>query len=516
MRSALHPARRGTAAAAFAAVVFAACAAPKPVPRPISYVLKGSEPGPVIPLRAARSEISLAVEDSGLQRYAFGINVVPLARGRPHYSLNSTKLMIPASNVKLVTTVAALSILGPKHVFRTEIRMHEGALYVRGDGDPTLRINRLKEIIRKIRAHRRSAEFGGKVYLDASYFKEYSEANDNFRRSGSFNTSLGPLSLDNNAVWFHLHSAGPPLDRVHTYVHRITPDPEGFLVSRSEEPIGFPTHYSPQFEVGWNEARDLHTITVLGLLKPGRHRLAVRKPSKHFGRVFARLARAEGLAVEEVLEGPAPKEAPLLFAYKSQPLHEILRSMNLRSDNFMADQIFLAMGARKGGRTLEDAAKTVERFLIAKVGFRRGRFRLVNGSGLSRRLQLSAAQLTKLLTYARRRKAFGSVFEATLPVAGWSGTLRRRLLDPPALLRVSGKTGMIDYASAVSGFGVGANGAKFAFSIIINDVDGMNATRDWEPLDREAEDEWQKTTDINNRLKAAQDKILDILSRTNL
>jgi len=352
------------------------------------------------------------------------------------------------------------------------------------------------------------------VFLDAGYFQEYESIHDGFRRSGMYNTALGPLSVEHNRVAIYLfEDRGAGLgERV--FVPRLTPDPEGFEVVLAEEEPLFETHHRPQYSVEWDEGKRKHRVILTKPLKADRENLAIRRPTEHFGRVFQRVAADAGLPVKEVRRGQAPKGAVTLFSYRSQPLYEILRWMNQRSNNFVAEQILLHLGAREGGKTREAGIRVVERFLTGKVGLRKGSFTLENASGLSRKSRFSPAQMTKLLTFMRSQGGLAAVFESSLPVAGWSGTLRRRLLDPPALLRVSAKTGMIDYANSVSGFGAGAGGKQFAFSIMCNDKQGLAAGELLTPLERESEDEWQKTTGINNRFKSIEDKILDILTRT--
>jgi len=468
----------------------------------------------VLTLAQAAEQISSLIEYSGFSSESFAVSVVPLPRGRSLFGFNATRSMIPASNAKLVTSAAALSILGPKYRFKTEFRFHKGSLYIKGYGDPTLQVLHLKEMARMVLADKQAKDFSGTVYLDAGFFNEYESIHDGFRRSGNYNTALGPLSVEHNRVVSYLFRDRGALPAKQVFQARVTPDPEGFDVVVSTDPPLFATHHKPQYRVDWDPDAGRHRITVTPPLEPDRESLAIRRPTEHFSRVFAHVARDAGLDVRTVGRGEAPEGAVLLFSYVSQPLYEILRWMNRTSDNFVAEQLLLHMAGREGKTTREDGLAIIERFLVRDVGMVKGSFVLENASGLSRRSRFSPAQLTKLLSYMRRQDALAPTFESSLPIAGWSGTLRRRLLDPPALLSVAAKTGMIDYANSVSGYGRGAGGTQFAFSIMCNDMDGLGAGELLTPLERESEDEWRKTTDINNRFKAAQDRILDILTRT--
>lgn len=506
--------RRFPSLLALAALLSSACISPQVVKKPTAQALLAPVSGPEIQLPEARSAIEKLLAGSGFRQDTFAVSVVSVPEEIPFLSFNETQPMMPASNAKLATTAAALSILGPDYRFKTDVGVHEGALYIKGGGDPTLDVLHLKEMARAVVAGKNATGLNGTVVLDASGFKEYEQINADFNRSGGFNTALGPLSVDHNRIVLHLTAGEPDQSGVQKLLVHVTPDPDGFVVSASSKPVGFETHYKPQFEIFWNETRAAHEIIVLGPMQPGSYALAVRRPTDHFGRLFAKALHDEGRDVKELRRGRMPREARLLATHASLPLYEILRRMNLESDNFIAEQLLLALAASRGAGSLEDGATTVSRFLTEKVGLPKGSFRVYNGSGLSRESRFSPTQITRILAYMRKQKPLSSIFESTLPIAGWSGTLRSRLVDPPGLLRISAKTGLIDYVSCMAGYGTDAGGKDFAFSLMFNDAEGLERTKNLRPQDREAEMEWQKTTAINDRFKALQDQILDILSRT--
>ena len=506
-----------------AAGLLSACTASRPArtpPAPPAFTLFRPEPGPELSLGDARSGIEALLAGSGLARDSFALSVRTLAGAGSALAFNEDQPMTPASNAKLATTAAALAILGPAYRFRTEVSLSSGALHIKGYGDPTLGVLHLKDLVRMILADPRAAGFRGPLVLDDSFFQSYEQIHPGFNRADAFNTGLGPLGVEEDRVVLTLSNEGSAADGTQKLAVRVTPDPEGFTVIRSTGELGFETHYKPQFQVEWDGEARRHAIALIGPLEPGRQVLAIRNATEHFGRVFARVAEAEGLAVTEVVRGEVPRGARRLFSYRSRPLYEILRDMNQESDNYVAEMVLLTVGAaeprsgRAGPPSLEDGTAAASRFLVEKVGFAAGSFTLENGSGLSRLSRFSPAQLARLLAFMARDPKLGPVFETTLPIAGWSGTLRRRLLDPPALLRIAAKTGMIDYVNCVSGYGAGAGGGKFAFSLLLGDRQGLELTRDLRPIDREAEAEWRKTTAVNDRFKRLADQVLDILSRT--
>ncbi|MFA6029315.1 MAG: D-alanyl-D-alanine carboxypeptidase/D-alanyl-D-alanine-endopeptidase [Elusimicrobiota bacterium] len=497
-------------------LALAACSAPTSSVRraPSSsgpWHLVADETAPELTPEAARAELDKLVAAYGLAPGDFAASAVSLPKGEALWELEPERPMIPASNMKLPLSAAALDLLGPDFRFRTELKLEGGKLYVEGHADPSIEAADFKAMLARLRDLRGKdalKEFGGDVVLDDSDFPVYDRIDPDFLDSAWSNTSYGALAVDHSRVTLQLaERPGKGLAAL------VAPDPEGFAVEIASRPLSFEPHYKPQYSVSFDEGRGLHVITLYPPLEPGRFTLPVRRASEHFGRVFARVARSSGVEVRSVARGTTPRGARPLLSRPSRPLRELLRAMNLESDNQMAEHLVLALAAKTGGRTREDGLAALSRFLVRKAGWKEGSFVVPNGSGLSRAARVSPAQLTRLLTYMRARRDLDGALESSLPIAGWSGTLRRRLVGSSSVLRIAGKSGMIDYVHSVSGYGVDAGGRPFAFALMANDAEGLRRTAGWTALQRESEAEWKRSTDVNERFKELEDRALEVLLR---
>ena len=179
---------------------------------------------------------------------------------------------------------------------------------------------------------------------------------------------------------------------------------------------------------------------------------------------FDALLRAHGIAAGRPGVGVAAPRSPLLATIYSLPLTQVLWFMDQFSDNFTAEMLLKAIGAVTTGRGTTAAGATVVREVLKTAGVPLAGVRIVDGSGLSRRDRVTAAELSSLLVKIWDQPSLRRVVLRALPVAGESGTLSYRLTTPPARGLVRAKTGTTDIASALSGF----VGGRFAFVAIEN------------------------------------------------
>jgi len=164
--------------------------------------------------------------------------------------------------------------------------------------------------------------------------------------------------------------------------------------------------------------------------------------------------------------GGAKAQAPLLGSISSPPMADLVSAINIPSENFYAEMLAKALGAHfgKAGSTrsgLAVASATLKPFSIAP--------QLVDGSGLSRSNRTSALTLVTLLA-GMQGSDVSDAYRASLPVAGLSGTLARRMRGTPAAGRCRAKTGTLNSVSALSGYCQTRGGRSVAFSLIENRV----------------------------------------------
>jgi serine-type D-Ala-D-Ala carboxypeptidase/endopeptidase (penicillin-binding protein 4) len=320
-----------------------------------------------------------------------GALAVDIVSGRPVYSHNLALPLIPASNEKLAVTYAALVAFGPAHQFDTEVvgeGAQEGVLW-RGD------------LILK----------------------------------GYGDPTLSTLRL--HALAAQVRAAG--ITRV---TGRLVGD-ESYFDSRRTAP-------------GWkswffiNESAPLSALTV----DRGRYRgRTSRNPALAAAESFREALRASGVSVAgRSLVGKAAEDAVPLATTSSVPLSHVLRFMNRESDNFTAEVLLKHLGTQLSDQGTTYAGSAVVRQILAEQQIPLGGVRIVDGSGLSRLNRLTPAMLVAMLRKSYEDTSLREVLFSSLPVAGRTGTLRRRMRGSVAAGRVVAKTGTTREASALAGY----------------------------------------------------------------
>lgn len=407
-----------------------------------------------------------------------GVIVRSLADGSEWYSRGADLLFMPASNQKLLTSAAALHLLGPQFRFTTRLCSRAvpdrdgtlaGDLYLVGSGDPLLSDRDLAGMVRSLRqvGVRRVA---GRVVADASLF-----TGDTLGAAWSWDylshyyaAPASALNLNKNVVGLRLapaKAAGDP--------PTVTVEPAGapvhvIVTARTGGPSA-PTALSIErrlgrgwIEVGGTIAQDAPDA------QRGPHWVTVPDPPLFAASVLTEQLRQAGIRVEwEPDFGTAPSDASPLVEHASVPLAELLPLLNKPSDNLIAECLLRAVGARaaKEGSVEAGAQAAVEWF--RSLGLPQGGCRIVDGSGLSRLNLVSPRLLAGLLEQMARRPDF-DVFKNSLPIAGKDGTLRNRLRSTAAEGNLRAKTGYIGYVSSLSGYLHTRSGEPLLVVILMN------------------------------------------------
>jgi len=169
-----------------------------------------------------------------------------------------------------------------------------------------------------------------------------------------------------------------------------------------------------------------------------------------------------------VRDGAAGADARVLAAVESPPLAQVVRDMNKFSNNVMARQLYLTLGAERAGEpaTLEKADRVVREWLAAK-GLSFPEMVLENGSGLSRVERISAQHLGQLLLESFRSPVMPE-FIASLPLAAMDGTMKKRLQDADVAGQAHIKTGSLTGVRSIAGFLLDAQGRRWVVVSIVN------------------------------------------------
>ena len=187
-------------------------------------------------------------------------------------------------------------------------------------------------------------------------------------------------------------------------------------------------------------------------------------PAKDAAQRLAKALRADGVPVDGSSEaGTAPPEARELTGIDSPPMADLIRLTNVPSDNFDAEMLLKGLGAHFGGAGTTPAGAAVVRAELASFGIHP---RIVDGSGLSRADRTTPRQVVRLIELMDGQPA-GPAFEASFPVAGRTGTLRKRMRGTIAQDRCHAKTGTLLAVSALAGWCDTTGGHRVAFAILM-------------------------------------------------
>jgi D-alanyl-D-alanine carboxypeptidase/D-alanyl-D-alanine-endopeptidase (penicillin-binding protein 4) len=433
-----------------------------------------------------KTEIDAAFKTPALARAKISALVTEADSGKTLYARNERAPLNAASNVKIMTSAAALSLLGPEYRWRTTVSVVgppagpplpaggevSGDLYFRGSGDPTLATEDLATVagelvglgLHKVR---------GALIVDDSFFQGgyIPPAYDQRTDSTASRTTASAASLDGNVVAVTVipgPAAGAPA--------RIVIDPPspyftvaGRVVTAASGPAA-PT-------VDTKEDGSHTRIDVAGRIRLGTdpHTIyrRVANPSLFVGWTLRQMLERRGISVAGgVRVGTSPGQGlRVLATHDSPPLAVVVQEMNKRSNNFVAEQLLRTLGAEIGGRpgTWDKGLKAVARYLSG-LGIKAGTYQMTNGSGLYDSNRFSSAQIATVLRAASHDFRISAEFLASLAIAGTDGTIAHRMGATLAERYVRAKTGTLANVSCLSGFAGSPGHLPLVFSIIVNDV----------------------------------------------
>lgn len=411
-----------------------------------------------------------------LKESRIGVYIKVLRSGRVLYAHQSTTPMIPASNLKVLTTAAGLDRLGPYFKYQTDLvgpvpdekGIVQGNLYLRGSGDPTITppynqpaVEPFRFFVRQLRQQGVKGVKGDLVADDSVFDREFLGQGWFERyRLDSYAAPVAGLSLNGNVVELVISSDGI----------RTDPPTTGIRIVNKTRPGGYT-------EVSVNRPRGSDVVTVQGTVAPGdvaRRGLTVDNPPMFAVGAFQQVLRKGGLQHQGSIRLINPLGEPALAnrlktyaRYESPPLYDIVSQINEESDNLFAEHLFKTLGERSGGRgsarTGEDAVKE---FLI-RGGVDVVNLQMVDGCGLSVLNRVTPMQMVGALE-AMHRHPYRQYFWESLPTGG-EGTLAYRLSG----LNVRAKTGTLQDDTALSGYVVSSYGQTISFAMFFNSVDSL-------------------------------------------
>ena len=397
---------------------------------------------------------------------------------QPRLAWRSDVAMNPASVMKLVTTQAALDLLGPHYFWKTRVYIrgyiNEGVLHgdllIQGSGDPKLVRERLLDLLLAVQ-DKDVRHIDGDILLDNSVFSL--PAHD-------------PAAFDNDPL--RPYNAGPDglLVNFRTLTLRFAPRRGQKQVGIELDPpmAGLAVPAGVPVVAGacgaWRTRLGLDFADPAQLNLTGAYpascgeqewHIAYPDPAGHAPRVIEGLWREAGGSLSgqvKWLDRPATG-SPLVTGY-SLPLIDIVGDVNRFSNNVMAQQLFLTLSAAGSGHgSFAESRNVLARWWRAQFGLRTMP-QVDNGSGLSRSARVSADSLEALLQHAAV-SPHAQHFELSLPLAGVNGTARGlawRRPDSTAIGRARIKTGSLRDVRALAGYVFGDSGQTYVVVAMVN------------------------------------------------
>ena len=444
--------------------------------------------------------------------------VVKDADGAAVVSFNADQRLVPASNLKLITTGTALNTLGPDYRFKTAIGYTgtigddgtlDGDIYIIGGGDPTIGADEkdfgrlpytewmgilLKAGIRAV---------NGRIIGDSRLWEGHLEFGDwTYEDIGTYyGTGSGALSFYKNSIDLNVAAGaweGAPVQAEQTY-----PDTPWMHFTNSgitgKEGTGNSLYLYTTDLAPYSELRGTFALDRAPKTEHFANKFGALTCSYYFYRYLtAQGFKVTGGAADIDATGRIrtsgfvpmePAGDPEVIGHtESAPLRDIARRTNVESDNFYAEAMFRTLGEETSGYAVYDSARVAEASALRKLGLNPEGAIIMDGSGLSRRNAVSARFINDFLQAMTSSPAFPA-FLASLPAPG-EGTLAPVLKSNPSRERFRLKSGSMEGILCYSGYLLDAGGTPVAtISLLVN---GSTA----------------KTTQIRKALEAILEELL--------
>jgi D-alanyl-D-alanine carboxypeptidase/D-alanyl-D-alanine-endopeptidase (penicillin-binding protein 4) len=429
------------------------------------------------------------------------VEVRSLDTGDRLFEHDAGKLMMPASNMKILTLAAAAETLGWDYKYTTTLEttgtveegVLRGDLMVRGTGDPTInsRSNRAAQVLDEWIAALTAA---GIRRIDGRIVGNDQAFDDEGLGAGwawdylqyGYAAPVGALQYNEDVAALVVTPAatvgGPPIVRLDagsgfTLLNRATTAGEG-----TETTIDYRRHLEQPI------------LEVTGMIaigaKPVTRSVAVVNPTIFFVQALKDALAARGIEVigpavdfddvaPEFAGAAMPATPRVLASTSSPPLKDIAVVLMKVSQNLYAETLLKTIGATRGGLGTIAAGQNVLRDLLKSWNVAEDAYVAVDGSGLSRYNYVTAETLTTILEHMYRDPRHHDAFVATLPIAGKDGTVSTRMRRTRAEGNAVAKTGSISNVRSLSGFVRTRDGEMLVFSILANDFVIPSSTINW-------------------------------------
>ena len=440
----------------------------------------GCECAPVLAAEALPPKVDQALRQAAIPRDALSVVVIPLGAGTPKPArlLHQADVQRnPASLMKLVTTSAALDLLGPAFTWRTPVAVDgvvrdgvlQGHVYLRGQGDPKIGVEQIWLILRRLQGMG-IQKIQGDIILDRTAFEVPPQDPGGFDGEPlrPYNASPDALLLGYKSFLLHfVPDAANKVARVH-----VEPPLAGMLVQASV-PLSNAdcSDYRASLKADFQNPLRISFAGAYPLACADKvWPVAYADPPQFALRtIHGMWLQLGGQLSGTVREGAMPPHLKPLWSHESPSLAEVVRDINKFSNNVMADQLFLTLGLNQRG--LGNAVNTkavVDAWWRERFG-QEPPF-MDKGSGLSREARITPQALAGLLQWVWLQP-FMPELMASLPLTGVDGTLKRSKSTASAHL----KTGSLRDVMGVAGYVDAAQGQRYVLVAMVNHANAYQA-----------------------------------------
>jgi len=419
---------------------------------------------------------------------SWGVMVTSLTRGDTLFARNPGDQMRPASTMKLFTSGLAFDRFGIDYQLSTDVLRDgpvnsagtlTGNLILRGDGDPALSgrfmdggADAPMQTLAKQVASAGIKRVTGDIIGDASAFDDQKVPDGWLTRylGAAYAARVSGLSLDDNVVWI---AVSPGQGRA--AIVNLEPATTAYAVINNARTVaGSGASIRTQ-------KRSDGTIVVSGSIgsrsPTKKYSYVVDDPGLFAAGALKAALLANGVAVDgQIRLGTTPAAATKVTSLSSPTLARMISAMNRESLNHYAELLFRD-AARGPNRSVQGTVATGNQAMhtfFAKFGADTSTIHNADGSGLSTQNRVTARAMVQLLGYAHSAE-WGPAFHASMPLAGESELLRKRMKGSPAQGNLHAKTGTTNDVIGLAGYVTALNGEVLAFAFLYNGTDRWTA-----------------------------------------
>ncbi len=400
---------------------------------------------------------------------------------------NSKLAMTPASTMKIVTTSAALGMLGGNFRYETKITVEgtydsvkgiiNGNLIIKGSGDPTLNSEYFKkkgdstelvDVWAKVLKDKGVKKITGKIIADNTCFDNNAPGQWIWADMGNyFGAAPNGLSYSDNRIKLYFKTGAKYGDSV--VLVKTIPEIPGLsfinkITTGGKEDNAY-IYGAPK--------QDERLLT--GTLPPNKSSFEVEAsmpdPAWYCAYALDKALNEIGIKTNkqmEVSEKPSSKENKVLYVHRSPSMDKIVYQTNLHSNNLFAESLLKTIAVKKNGYgSIYEGCDLITAFWKARGVDIEGLF-MVDGSGLSRANGISTFQQASMLSKIYKDEAIYNSFNVSLPVAGQSGSLASLCKGTFAEKNMRAKSGYITRARGYAGYVKTKKGTELSFSVLFN------------------------------------------------